>query len=183
MHSAGAARGHTGHDPCAQRWRGPARSARATRSARPERARSGGAARRRCGSASRRRHGTGARETARNGGSPTRGRRCDDDGRAVRRPGWRSGRRRGRRGCRGDGGAHEAVGRRRAARGRCRGDGDAHKADCWDARRAVPTAALSCGRRRGAWQPRGNGQVGPLVSDFQIKNHPNKNSSKQIARD
>jgi hypothetical protein len=109
MHSADAARGHTGHGPCAQRWRGPARPARATRNARPGRARGGGAARRRCGSASRRRHGAGARETARNGGSPTRGRRRDGDGRAVRRPGWRSGRRRGRRGGRGDGGVKGEV--------------------------------------------------------------------------
>jgi hypothetical protein len=31
MHSAGAARGHVGHGPHAQQWRGPARPARATR--------------------------------------------------------------------------------------------------------------------------------------------------------
>jgi hypothetical protein len=77
-----------------------------------------------------------------------------------------------------DGGAMgEAVGAT-AVRARRAGDSGAREADgaseagCRDARRPVPTAALShgvCAARRAA-----SDRWGPLVSDFQIKNHPER---------
>jgi hypothetical protein len=127
---------------------------------------SGGAARRRRCSVSRRRHGADAWETARNDGSPARGWRRGVTATAERRGGRggtamvRAARLRtaavgtwlGRDGgatgeaC---GGGREAFGRA-ASDARCdRGDGGAREADCWDVWRAVPTAALSRGRRRG----------------------------------
>jgi hypothetical protein len=80
--------------------------------------------------------------------------RHDGGGRAVRWPGRRSGRR---------GFRPRRSGRRRERRGERAGavvrSGGGREADCRDARRAVPIAALSCRRRRGAWQPQGNGAL------------------------
>jgi hypothetical protein len=155
-----------------------------------------GAARRwRC-SVSRRRHGAGAQETAGNGGSPARRRQRDA---------MATGERRARRSGRHDGGpsddavgeavgaiavrARPAVGRRvaRARRSgaarRCREAGGASEAGCRDARRAVPTVALShgVGAARGSHTATARCRAGParcaasdkwvpLVSYFRIKN-------------
>jgi hypothetical protein len=81
-----------------------------------------------------------------------------------------------------------AVGRQAGAARRCRGVGGAGEASCQDARRAVPTAALSrgVGTARGGHAAMARCHVGParraaadrsgpLVSDFRIKIHPEGN--------
>jgi hypothetical protein len=83
----------------------------------------------------------------------------------------------------GDGTIGEAVGAtaarvRRSGGGRERGRLSGRAARC-------PDSGFKPRRLRGAWQPRGNGALprrpgaasdrwGPLVSDFQIKNHPER---------
>jgi hypothetical protein len=75
-----------------------------------------------------------------------------------------------------------AVGRQAGAARRCRGVGGAGEASCQDARRAVPTAALSRGGHAatarchvGPARRAAADRSGPLVSDFRIKIHPEGN--------
>jgi hypothetical protein len=81
-----------------------------------------------------------------------------------------------------------AVGRRAGAARRCRGVDGAGEASCRDARRAVPTVALSrgigtaCGGHAatarchmGPARRAATDRSGPLISDFRIKIHPEGN--------
>jgi hypothetical protein len=172
-HSACAARGHAGHGLRAQRRRGP-------------RPRPGGAARR-AGDDTAPAHGrrrgrrlTDAETTTGDGG---RGEAagCGPGDAALDH---------GSRGasCRDDGGAREAaVGTRREGEVALSG-GRAARGSCRDARRAVPTAALSrcIGAARGGHVAAVRCRAipakratadkrGPLVSDFRIKNYPEGN--------
>jgi hypothetical protein len=111
--------------------------------------------------------------------------------RTMARSGWRC----DGRGSQGDGGASKAGGRKRRARGGREADG-ASEAGCRDARRPVPTAALSHGvcaargstrqRRAAARERRGvrrltGGARSSAISKLKIT--PKENSSKQIAKD